>query len=454
MAFSIQQALAEFFNNTGGQGVWYGGTGQGGDITGNVTGGGGTGSSYGEYQIDAEGNVYIRNSDGQLVPAPDMTVPEIPDVEWVPELDLSVVDFTPEVVITDEGIEYRIFPDGTTWIAAPVYQFDENNNLIDGGRIWISPLPQFLTPEGAPQMDDDPPPEYLDPVPPILTPHRNYILKVNIAGESSSLLIIIPQVTVGTSGNDVIADNGILNGGAGNDGLTGGTGNDTLLGEAGNDWLDGGTGADLLNGGDGWDVASYYSATSGVTVDLTTNANAGAAAGDVAVDIEVLQGSNHNDVLTSIDRSNGNGAQLYGEAGDDALIGKGGGDYLFGGAGNDTLDSGFGCDVLSGGSGADIFRFSTALGAGNVDTLQDFSVVDGDRLVLSRDLFAAAGYQYLSGAAFTLGSAATTTAQRIVYNQSTGELFYDTDGSGAAAQVKFAVIANHLQLSAANFYIL
>ena len=111
-------------------------------------------------------------------------------------------------------------------------------------------------------------------------------------------------------------------------------------------------------------------------------------------------------------------------------------------------------DVLNGGAGADTFRFSTALGAGNVDTLQDFSVAEGDRIVLSRNVFANAGYGYLSGAAFKLGAAATAAEHRIVYNQSTGELFSDADGAGAAAQVKFALIASHQQLSAASFQIL
>jgi hypothetical protein len=68
---------------------------------------------------------------------------------------------------------------------------------------------------------------------------------------------------------------------------------------------------------------------------------------------------------------------LYGEAGNDTLIGKGGGDFLFGGSGADILDSSFGWDVLSGGAGADLFRFATALGAGNVDTLQEFFIADG-----------------------------------------------------------------------------
>jgi Ca2+-binding RTX toxin-like protein len=59
----------------------------------------------------------------------------------------------------------------------------------------------------------------------------------------------------------------------------------------------------------------------------------------------------------------------------------------------------------------------------------------------------------LAGNAFKLGAAATSTAHRIIYNQATGELFYDADGTGSAAQIKFAVIANQAQLSAANFLV-
>ncbi|UVF20682.1 M10 family metallopeptidase C-terminal domain-containing protein [Microvirga terrae] len=268
------------------------------------------------------------------------------------------------------------------------------------------------------------------------------------------------EVVQGTNANDSLTaidrgnGSGVqLYGEGGDDGLTG-KGGDALFGGAGNDWLDGGPGGDLLDGGAGWDVLSYQSATGGVVVDLTGNQNGGAAAGDQVSNIEVLQGSNYADTLTSVDRGGGSGAQLYGEGGNDTLTGKAGGDYLFGGAGDDLLDSGFGCDVLSGGAGADTFRFSTGPGAGNVDTIQDFSAAEGDRIVLSRSVFASAGYQYLSGAAFKLGAAATAAEHRIVYNQTTGELFYDADGSGAAAQVKFAVIANHASLSAASFSIL
>ncbi|MBQ0820763.1 calcium-binding protein, partial [Microvirga sp. HBU67558] len=151
------------------------------------------------------------------------------------------------------------------------------------------------------------------------------------------------------------------------------------------------------------------------------------------------------------DRGGGSGAQLYGEGGNDTLYGWGGGDYLFGGSGNDWLDGGFGSDVLNGGEGLDSFAFTSALGTGNVDTIQDFAA--GDTIALGSAVFAQAGSYNLAGTAFKLGTAATTTAHRIVYDQATGDLFYDADGVGGAAQIKVAVLANHAQLSAANFLI-
>ena len=52
---------------------------------------------------------------------------------------------------------------------------------------------------------------------------------------------------------------------------------------------------------------------------------------------------------------------------------------------------------------------------------------------------------------FGVGAGATTWAQRVIYNGSTGELFYDADGSGALAQVKIAQLSSGLALSAASF---
>ncbi|MBD2535390.1 hypothetical protein H6G97_40745 [Nostoc flagelliforme FACHB-838] len=60
----------------------------------------------------------------------------------------------------------------------------------------------------------------------------------------------------------------------------------------------------------------------------------------------------------------------------------------------------------------------------------------------------------LSASAFTIGSVATTEAQRFIYDSSTGGLFFDLDGSGGAfTQAQFAQLHGGLSLTEANFVI-
>ncbi|MCB8819158.1 calcium-binding protein [Microvirga rosea] len=180
------------------------------------------------------------------------------------------------------------------------------------------------------------------------------------------------------------------------DHMRGGASDDTLFGGVGNDILEGGSGSDRLDGGDGWDMVSYLGIPEdkgGVTVDLTTNQNAGNAAGDVLTNIEVVQGTNSGDILTGIDRGNGNGVELYGMGGIDTLTGKGGGDRLYGGAGDDILFGGGGADLLDGGDNWDMVTYlatpaseggivldmttGATGGAATGDTLKDIEVVQG-----------------------------------------------------------------------------
>jgi Ca2+-binding RTX toxin-like protein len=177
-----------------------------------------------------------------------------------------------------------------------------------------------------------------------------------------------------------------LHGAGGGDTLKGQNGGDRLYGEEGDDTLEGGAGVDILNGGIGWDLVTYINTTGqGVTVDLTTNQNGGAAAGDTLTDIDSVQGTNQGDTLTSIDRGGGNGAELHGAGGNDTLTGKGGGDRLFGEAGDDILRGAGGGDVLDGGADSDTAVFSGQRSAYTILDNQDgtFTVagLDGtDRL--------------------------------------------------------------------------
>ncbi|MGF9764674.1 calcium-binding protein [Microvirga sp. 0TCS3.31] len=247
-----------------------------------------------------------------------------------------------------------------------------------------------------------------------------------------------------------------INGSSYGDDLRGSHEANGLYGNAGNDILEGRGGADLLHGGEGEDYAAYWSAASGVRASLLNSAiNAGDAAGDSYVSIEGLQGSGFGDML----QGNGAGNLLNGQGGNDELRGEGGHDWIVGGAGHDTLIGGEGADWLEGQAGADVFRFEAGLG--QVDQVADFNGAEGDRIALSTNLFRAfapvvveEGYTLnatLKAAAFVIGSGATTTTHRIVYNQGTGALSYDADGVGGAAQVQFAQPKAGAILSAAHF---
>ena len=245
-----------------------------------------------------------------------------------------------------------------------------------------------------------------------------------------------------------------LSGEGGNDELFGNGGADTLLGGEGGDGLYGGTGADVLDGGAGFDFACYNHATSGVRASLSAvtafavSSSAGEAAGDTFVSIEALSGSGYADVLSGNEGYN----ELFGHGGHDELFGLGGGDWLVGGEGHDLLVGGAGSDGLTGGNGTDIFRFDSALGAGNVDTVNDFGFGGPDVLQLSRSVFAAFANQgSVDSWQFTTGAAASTASHRLIYNSATGAVSYDADGVGGAAQVQFATLGKGLALSAASF---
>lgn len=138
-----------------------------------------------------------------------------------------------------------------------------------------------------------------------------------------------------------------------------------------------------------------------------------------------------------------------------AQPGVAGADKLNGGSGNDLLDGGLAADTLTGGAGEDSFRFSTALGNGNVDWIKDFNVAD-DTILLDNLIFTNLGNDgaLALGAFFKSASGVAHDADdRIIYDTDSGVLSYDADGSGQGAAVQFAQLSAHLNLSAADFMV-
>lgn len=144
---------------------------------------------------------------------------------------------------------------------------------------------------------------------------------------------------------------------------------------------------------------------------------------------------------------------ISGSRGDNRIYGMRGDDFLWGADGNDTLSGGAGIDTLRGGAGDDTFLFDRPLNeATNVDTVEDFNYVyfvetPADKIWLESSVFTALSLGALSFDAFALGTSAADADDRIIYDALTGALYYDADGLGGSAQIKFAQFD---QLATAN----
>ncbi|MBM7852910.1 Ca2+-binding RTX toxin-like protein [Methylopila capsulata] len=188
------------------------------------------------------------------------------------------------------------------------------------------------------------------------------------------------------------------------------------------------------------DGSSTVSLTTPNAAWLTVN---GTAAGDS------LDGSIFNDKLNGL----GGADYLNGALGADTLSGGTGADTLYGGEGADVLSGGAASDLLYGQGGADVFRFDVDPGAAGVDYVGDF-VQGTDRFSLENANFVGiTAAATLSAGFFRLGTAAGDANDRIIYDATTRSLYYDPDGTGAAAQVQFATLGGAVTLSNTDFIV-
>ena len=152
---------------------------------------------------------------------------------------------------------------------------------------------------------------------------------------------------------------------------------------------------------------------------------------------------------------NGFANLIYGNDGTNRLDGGDGDDQVYGFAGDDTLIGGNGNDELVGGEGNDTFVFNVAPVGGNADTIVDFTP-GADRIALDSLVFSGLDEGVLAPDALRIGSlGAIDGSDRIIYDPSTGSLYYDGDGDQAEFQaIRVASLTPGLALTASDFVVI
>jgi serralysin len=265
--------------------------------------------------------------------------------------------------------------------------------------------------------------------------YRNYAAGVFLLGEGAEMgdgtdTFVSIEGLEGTGGDDTLI------GTSGDNWLYGGDGNDTLLGEGGRDVLVGGAGDDLYDvfGSDGFVLDRIIEQAGGGIDTVRAYANC------------ILPDNVEKLIIGS--------ANAYG-------FGNTLANTITGSIGDNLINGREGSDTLTGGGGNDRFQFTTALGPGNIDTITDFrsnlnSGGGADRILLSSGIFGAlpvSGVGNLNPSAFSSAGTAQDADDRIILNVATGALYFDPDGTGAAAQILFAIVKGD-NPTAADIYLI
>lgn len=242
--------------------------------------------------------------------------------------------------------------------------------------------------------------------------------------------------------------------------LVGNAGNNQLFGLAGNDTLDGGVGGyvDTMDGGTGNDT--YIVDNAGDVVIDASGTDTVIATYNYSVTYTLADGIEN---LTFLEDASYYAARIGNGNGLDNLItGNSKDNTINGGTGNDTIAGGLGNDTLTGGGGQDVFVFDQALTSTlswpylyNLDQIVDFSVAD-DTIQLEDQIFTSLVSGSLAASAFKVlnGTSTVDDTDRVIYDSSTGALYYDQDGSGAQEQVHIAWLGGGLSLTNADFTII
>jgi Ca2+-binding RTX toxin-like protein len=194
-------------------------------------------------------------------------------------------------------------------------------------------------------------------------------------------------------------------------------------------------GRDSIDGGAGSDTLDFSSTQkSAIVVNLQTGTLIG---GD--------EGGSGRATLTGIENVTAKATSSYA----DRITGSDAANRLAGGGGNDTL---------TGGAGADSFVFAEA-GTANADRITDFAP-GADKVALDDAGFAAIGNlgDFAAGDARFYAAAGASSGHdgddRVIYDTSTGQLYYDADGNGTGTAQLIATLTNIPAISATDLTVI
>ncbi|SIR54744.1 hypothetical protein SAMN05421829_11964, partial [Aromatoleum tolulyticum] len=250
---------------------------------------------------------------------------------------------------------------------------------------------------------------------------------VENAGEGTDTVISSVSFTLGANVENLTLNGTYLSN-------MSGTGNDlnnvlTAAAAYSHDTLNGGAGADTMIGK--WGDDTYYVDNAGDVIVENSSEGTDAVISTVS---HTLAANVENLTLTGSAAINGTGN-----------------------AAANTLAGNAGNNVLTGGAGNDIFRFDTALNANtNLDTITDFAA-GVDDIQLENAVFTSLTTTGALNAGWFIGGADITAAadanDYLIYNSTTGALYYDQDANGAGQAVQFATLSGTPSLSASDFLV-
>lgn len=212
--------------------------------------------------------------------------------------------------------------------------------------------------------------------------------------------------------------------------------NNSLLGNSGDNSFDGRGGSDTMHGRAGDDrfivdsVGDRVVEHHGNGRDIVTSRIQNYTLEDNVEDVLISPGTQDYNV-TGNNLSN----SIRGNAGDNVISGK------------------VGADLLNGLGGRDNFVFDTQPGPGNVDRIVDFA--GDDTIVLENAVFGGIAPGELAETRFKVygDGQKIDSSDRVLYNENSGTLWYDADGSGSTKAVHIATLQSLPGLTADDILI-